>query len=599
VVLRAVVPALLALVACGDDVTPPMDSGMDTAPEAAPDTGPLVSPIAEAAPPTFAPCRAGWREVAHPGLDGSVCEPWPESGRQDCLPHEMHLPGTPGCQRVGSECPSDGWPASLPPRDVVYVRADAAAGGDGSRASPFPTLAEAIAATVDGATIAVAVGEYEEEIVILGARTIVGACAEGVVLRRTGVAGLPIVQTRDGAIDIRDVTLRSDANDGFVASSSNVAIRSAVFDGVGISILGGDATRVEDTRVSGTVSDAFTMVGITGADTVEIARSAIMDTEINAVAILDGEASLSDVSIASTGGTGLQMTTTGSSSIERVVVEDTWELGLLLDGPMTVSDLVVRGVRSDEIAGGLAAFRDAELHRVWIEDAGDVAASMTEGVFTVDDLLVYGGSEGGYQRGLELGNGARIVMSRVVMASINDLAFLVYGEGTTLGLGDVRVEDVESDPVGRFGRCLHAQQGAAVTTDRTRFTRCREAAVTASHGASVRMRDAVVDHILPLGCTTADCPLAQAGIGFVALEGDGAIDVERFSISETALTGVQVIAGGGIDLRDGTIRNNPVGINVQVEGYDLARLMDRVVFEDNGMNLDTSELPVPAATVTR
>lgn len=38
---------------------------------------------------------------------------------------------------------------------------------------------------------------------------------------------------------------------------------------------------------------------------------------------------------------------------------------------------------------------------------------------------------------------------------------------------------------------------------------------------------------------------------------------------------------------------NRVGANVQSEGFDINRLMDRVIFVGNVRNLDMTELPVP------
>ncbi len=593
---------LLSAVACSDDAAPPADASVDTATVDAPpvDSGPLVTPIEEAAPPSFAPCPSGWRTTAHPTLGLDVCEPWPASGRATCAAHEIHLPGSAGCQRVGSACPSDGWPASLPPGEVLFVRAGAAAGGDGSRAAPFGTVSEALDAAAGGTTLALAVGDYDEGVVVSGLHSIVGACAEGVVLHRTDSAGgLPIIEvSREASVDLRDVTLRSDRDDLFHATQANVTIRSVVFDGVGLSQYGGEAS-VEDARFAGPVSAALSAVSISSVDVAHVSRLVVTDSDANGVTILGDEVTVSDVAVAHAQSVGFQVTAAVSATIERVVVEDVMDLGVSLDGPMTVADLLVRRVVRSEmgVAGGLGTVGDVTLSRVRVEDAGDVAASMVEGMVEVDDLVIFGGREGGgYERGLELGGAAQIAMNRAVLGSLHDIAFLVFDEGTAVELSDVRVEDVASGPGGRFGRCLHAQQGSSVTAIRTRFTRCREAAVTASYGARVQLRDAVVEHILPLDCATAGCPDAQAGIGFVALEGEGAIDVERFSVSDVALAAVQVIEGGGIDLRDGTIRDNPVGINIQVDGYDLARLMDRVVFENNGLNLDTAELPVPAAS---
>jgi hypothetical protein len=59
--------------------------------------------------------------------------------------------------------------------------------------------------------------------------------------------------------------------------------------------------------------------------------------------------------------------------------------------------------------------------------------------------------------------------------------------------------------------------------------------------------------------------------------------------------GARFPEGGTMDLRDGEISFNAVcGANVLTEGFDINRLMDNGWYHDNnGMNLDTSELPVP------
>jgi hypothetical protein len=180
-----------------------------------------------------------------------------------------------------------------------------------------------------------------------------------------------------------------------------------------------------------------------------------------------------------------------------------------------------------------------------------------------------------------------------------DLAILLADDGTTATLTDVTVDDV-TPAVGRiFGRCVHAQTGASVVIERAELTRCREVAVTASSNASVTLRDATLSRILPIECETGDsCDAPSAGIGLVALPTGGRIDVERFEIAEAALTGVQVVPGGQLDMRDGVVRNSPVGVNIQADSYDLSRLTDRVVFLDNGTNFDGSSLPVPPATIS-
>ncbi len=52
-----------------------------------------------------------------------------------------------------------------------------------------------------------------------------------------------------------------------------------------------------------------------------------------------------------------------------------------------------------------------------------------------------------------------------------------------------------------------------------------------------------------------------------------------------------------MDLHEGEVSHNTVcGANIQTEGFDPARLMDDVVYHDNGVNLDMSALPIPEAS---
>jgi len=45
-----------------------------------------------------------------------------------------------------------------------------------------------------------------------------------------------------------------------------------------------------------------------------------------------------------------------------------------------------------------------------------------------------------------------------------------------------------------------------------------------------------------------------------------------------------------------TATDNPIGVNVQTEDFDIGRLANEVTFDDNGIDLDTNILPVPEMT---
>ena len=121
-----------------------------------------VNPAEPAALPVLTPCPEGWREVTDDGTGVVVCDPWPETGPGDCADDEAHLPGEPGCERVGPACPSGDYAEDLPTdRTIVYVLAGASSGGDGSITSPFASLEDATAASMPTDVIAVGRGTYE------------------------------------------------------------------------------------------------------------------------------------------------------------------------------------------------------------------------------------------------------------------------------------------------------------------------------------------------------------------------------------------------------------------------------------------------------
>jgi hypothetical protein len=121
----------------------------------------------------------------------------------------------------------------------------------------------------------------------------------------------------------------------------------------------------------------------------------------------------------------------------------------------------------------------------------------------------------------------------------------------------------------------------------------------------VQLADVCVRDTLERACAATTCPGEGAGTGISVVAG-AHVGVERFRIEGSALCGVQVaygldpetgsrsVLGGTMDLYDGEVAFNVVcGANVQTEGFDVNRLMDNVLFHDNGQNLDMSELPVP------
>jgi hypothetical protein len=154
-------------------------------------------------------------------------------------------------------------------------------------------------------------------------------------------------------------------------------------------------------------------------------------------------------------------------------------------------------------------------------------------------------------------------------------------------------------------RGLAAQDGSQVVVQRAVLERNRDAGVVAFDADTVLdLTDVVVRDTLERECTTDTCAGAGAGIG-VGTYGGAHVEATRFAINRSALCGIQLAHGGddsGVrspeggtaDLREGEIAHNAVcGANIQTEGFNIDRLLDNVVFYDNGINLDMTELQVP------
>ena len=168
---------LVGMLGCGDDDSgadagaqrdggdPTEDAGSDANPreDASVDGGAGIevpaNPPMEPLAPDLTPCPSGWAETL---IDGTtVCQPVEATS---CEHGFVLFPDVPaGCGLVGAPCPDDEWPADLPAdENVVFVKADAASGGDGTRGTPYTTIAEAMMAASASMTIAVAKGTYTE-----------------------------------------------------------------------------------------------------------------------------------------------------------------------------------------------------------------------------------------------------------------------------------------------------------------------------------------------------------------------------------------------------------------------------------------------------
>ena len=337
-----------------------------------------------------------------------------------------------------------------------------------------------------------------------------------------------------------------------------------------------------DTVVRDTLGQArndtfgFGIVASTGAH-VEANRVILARNQYAAVSIVDPrtEVILADALVLDTQsqesnykyGAGLMIGNEASASLERVAFERNTAIGVAADNSGTtlmLTDVVVRDTQAQD-----------------------------------SDLAM--GS------GIGVHDGAAVSVERALIEHNRYLGAYAGGAGTSLTLTDVIVCDTASRASdGKYGRGLDVEDGAQVEATRAIFQRNRGSGVAAFlEGTLVRMLSVTITETQEYECASGPCAGYGAGTGIGSYAG-AQVEVDGFAISQSALCGIQLAhgadehgvrhaVGGTIDLHNGVVSNNPIGVNIQTEDFDINRLMDGVLYIDNEIKLDTMDRPVPDA----
>lgn len=498
------------------------DGGPATSTDGGPDVGQEVV-IAPPALPVLTPCPTGWREVS--GEAGvTLCDPWPETGRvPDCAADEAHFPGEPGCVRVGTACPADGWPADLPvgPR-ILYVDDDAAPGGDGlTRATALDTLTAAAAAAGRGDVIAVATGHYDE-FFLSGDATIVGACTSGTVLTSSVRANDDaVVWLVNGGNVVRNLTI-------------DAAERTAVV------VDGGATATFEDVVVSSPRLSAFFVFGTLTLDGVVIrdvrpneggfygrgidlhanafvtaTRLVVERTHDGAIVATEGpctmdlsDVSVFDVAVEPSGASAeaFSFISGCTGTIRRAVTEAVDRTTLYVDGAGThvdASDLVVRAPRATGRTLGVLSIAavnggSVSLERVQAFEsvvgaifAHEPGSAVVASDVVVTDMIEDASGNRGFALVTDMA--ASLEVHRALVVRAIGAAVFADGAGTRLDATDLTVLDTRSRSADGFGGfAIVSYEGSAVTLARARVERPQSGGLLAALGASLDGTDVVV-----------------------------------------------------------------------------------------------------------
>ena len=608
--------ALWLMFGCADDMLPAVDSG-------SPDSGAIDSGVVEDANlgtmpdppllPVLTPCSPGW--VAVDLGDGSpvTCDPFPSPPTEPCGPGEAQFPGEEGCAAIGPECPADGWPAELPTdRPVLYVRADAAAGGDGTLAAPFVSITDAVDVAASGSVIAVARGRYVGAVDVFSIDiSIRGACLE-TFIESGGTAAA--VTMRSTTSDLRNMSLVGPSN-GLIISGATVDLTSVEIALVATDRRFTGATLRNSTLTGESVVMRGPMLNAVFAhqgSTIGVRRAVLEGAREQAVSLSDsifrGESLvINGFGSTSADGQGFYALGPGEITLTRSAIINGIGSPVLTADPIRVTfrNSLIRGRPTAELtpAGALAVIRGGvlTLDRVSISrmrtnaivaagaarlEATDVFITNTVG--SLDSPVGYG---------IELAEASTASMRRVFIDRSTAVGLLLDSRDTVVDATDLTIVHTRGDGGGTFGRAIQVQRGGVLTLNRADLRDNREVAISVARtSSSLTATNLRLVDTRQRQCAEDGTECAAAGIGIGAYE-EGAVSVDRFLVAGNFLAGVQVATDGSLDLANGVVERNPVGANIQVPGYDVTRLTTNVLYRDNGANLDSAELTVPAPDV--
>ena len=453
----------------------------------------------------------------------------------------MMAPGDSACVAVGTPCGVDRFPTTTGP--TVFVDATAT-GGDGSLDHPFPTLTEAIAATPDQGTIAIATGQYAEVLDIDRPIHLVGVCSSEVELLLTDSSSAPLVTLSSAGASLRNLSM----------TANGVAALRIEADGTleGIEVRGGRIL-----FVGGEVT----------VDGLSIRSASIANPNNNQDGLIDisggARATLQRVAIVDVIGTGVRVAGVGSHAALADIVVDDAKFRL----------------RPSSYGRGFVVRDDATLHleRAVVQRYSHSGIHVTaRGHVEVRDSLFresrpVDGRKGGYGIDVEGGTAS---LSRTVYDRVSDEAVRTDREGARLELEDVLIRDIQLGNDAR-GRSLVARDLATLIGSRVEIENSVGSAIYVNAAQRVELDDLSVRWETSSaegaeGMDTRFAPVVlnrsefsrSRGIGILSRSG-GELTLNDLSVKDTrsdlaggAGHGLVVQAGGSVVLRRGEFRRN-------------------------------------------
>jgi hypothetical protein len=279
--------------------------------------------------------------------DGDVtCEPTLPADA--CPSGTMAVPGDAQCREV-APCGDDTWGEIPIEANTVFVQAGAM-GGDGSQGQPFGTIGQGVAAVPSGAIVAVAAGDYPEDVLISGkAVRIWGRCPSMVTIEGQGDIAAVFLREGSSGSEVHDLAIIGPEM-GIIASGatglrfSRLHVHDTAYRGIDIEDpLGPTEATLSDSLFENNTEVAWYVNGAS----LTVERSLARDVQFNQGVGRGANAQ------PSAGGTPSQLTIMGS------VIERVPDNGVLVWGSAVIVDgTVIRDVAPNaegNFGGGIDA----------------------------------------------------------------------------------------------------------------------------------------------------------------------------------------------------------------------------------------------------
>ena len=310
-------------------------------------------------------------------------------------------------------------------------------------------------------------------------------------------------------------------------------------------------------------------------------------------------------------GRGLGVEPDAIADVRRAVIERNHDVGVFVGGAeaaATLTDVVVRDTQPEQSDGSGGRGLNVQLgatvqvtraivernHEagVFVAQAGTTAA-LTDVVVRDTSSRV---SDSRVGRGLQVSLGSTVDVQRAVFERNRDVSVLLGLPDTTVSLSDVVIRDTLSDAADQTGgRGIGVQNGGGVEFSRVLVDGSRDIGVLVVR-SDAQLEDLVVRDTRAQECASTTCPGSLAGHGISSYDAPGGLRISRFAVLGSALCGLHVARGAGMDADTGEVSGNTIGACVQSEGFDVERITTSVRYLDNDTNLQTVDLPIPGVS---